>query len=207
MASMNFWTPDRDELLLDLWKHGADPEDIAKHISTLPGEVDPRAVVSRARLLGYRGRRTARSFWTPEREAKLRELWVRIPRLKLPEIVAAFDGEIGSAYVSLHARSMGLPSRQPGRGDWAPERKRPSRVGEHCAPAASAKPHALPALEAPCPFYLGHGETCGVMVNRRRDSLGNRPSQYCAEHGPRVAPLSRGSIGTVATYAKGHRFG
>lgn len=148
--------------------------------------------------------KTQTNFWTPERDARLREMWEEMPRKQL--IAMAEDFAISDSYVSSRAATLGLPRRNP---------KARSRAGEHRAPRAGKRKLDLeaaairaaakrPAETTPCPYVdpaqpldpeTGRVRCCGVAVDRRMRN-GARPGQYCKDHAVRVTP--RGGDGTRA---------
>lgn len=201
------WTAQRDDRLCRLAAEGESPDTIAAALWDAETVITAKAVEARCVVLGITIRR---GFWTPSREARLRELWMRQPALTISQITARLGTGMTDAAISRKARLLGLPSRRGERRALAPRRRR-SRADEFRAPEAGSavtpRARVVAADFTPCPFYDGKvkGQACGAMVDRRVNKLGVKPGPYCACHAPRVLPLSKGSIGTPATYARGHR--
>lgn len=212
------WDLASDRKLAELAAEGVSPGRIADIVSTADNVATVAAVRRRCAVLGIRIARTG--VWTPGLDARLIALWKAEPKLSLRAIVQELDAGVDHQAVSRRAGVLGLPSR------YASVEAREERAVSEKALAIRSPiegggrfHHALTTpkprirrepLETPCPFIEPTGKQCCAPVDRRPDRNGVRPSQYCAAHRPRVLPLSRGSflgLGTVATYARGHRFG
>lgn len=229
MARPHFWTDERENDLRVMVEAGMQPAAIVEAFAKeCRRKLSEEGVRQRAWLIGVRFKSPS-AFWTDERDTKLRELWAHEPRLRLAQIVAGLGGGISEPAVSARAAKLGLPSRyssvtmrlaetEATKGKAAlPVRRRASRAGEFQATSdpgrklhagvTTPRPRVVHApTHTPCPFYLGHGERCGEIVDRREGALGIKPSPYCNAHKARVLPVSKGAIGTLATYAKGHKF-
>ncbi len=45
-------------------------------------------------------------------------------------------------------------------------------------------------------------EPCGVIVDRKPNAHGDRPSPYCCDHQAAVLPLPKGLLGAVPTHSR-----
>jgi hypothetical protein len=201
------WTPERRRLLVRYASLGLDAERIASRLSEHGPPLTEHAVL--AQLVALRLRVARPKTWTAEVDEQLRALWLRQPPLTLVQIRDALGVSLTIQAVSRHALELGLQPRHAHGGTPKGCAERSTFPGQSPVIAAR-KPqarHTSSPLEAPCPFYLGGGHTCGVIVNRRRNAHGLQPSQYCPAHAQAVLPLPRGALGTIATYAKGRKYG
>lgn len=208
MYTRYFWNPERDAALRKLAEAGEELSEIIRRLVPENEAVSLQSVRRRMRALGIRHAR--RGIWNAARDEQLITLWQRVPKLTLAAMIAEVDFQVSIPALSARAAKLGLPRRDK------PHTSNDPKCIEVRSPFATARFHAalekpvarvkLAPLETPCPFIEADGVQCGAIVNRRPDIRGVTPSQYCPTHRPRVVPISRGSIGTLATYGKAHRF-
>lgn len=211
------WDVQSDRRLVELADEGVAAGRIAAMVSTADNIATAASVRRRCAVLGITIQRAG--VWTPALDARLVELWGREPKLTLKELTRWIGAGVDFQAVSRRAGVLGLPSRYASV-EARPQRAATARALEFRSPVEGGKLHAslttpkprvkIAPDETPCPYIEPEtGLACGVVVDRRPDGNGVKPSQYCACHRPRVLPLSRGlmGVGVVATYGKGARFG
>lgn len=200
-----FWNDDRDARLARMRAAGTTMPEIAAAF-----DVAESTVARRCRQLDLSRRMPGVTFWTPERDEKLREMWDRTPSLTLAEMAAEFNGEVTSSYISLRGSQLGFPSRYSARPAKYAAKTRSMRspfAGE-CPREAVQRPK--PRVKTyqrfePCPYWVireSRAEPCGVEVDRKPNAHGDRPSPYCCDHRPAVLPLSKGLLGNVPTHSR-----
>lgn len=106
-----------DITLARMWAEGASSRQIAREIG-----VNKSVVLDRAKRLGLPSRshksnaQISRSRWTPEQDARLRDLWAGpMQRHDLARLLG-----VGLSTLDARARRLGLPRRQPPH-DWTAE--------------------------------------------------------------------------------------
>ncbi len=182
------WTPALDREVTRLFNAGCTALQIADHLGR---DLSPGAVRVRLSTLGLllNQKEVIAAFWTPEVDAKLRELWAqKEPQLTVVEIVALLPEGATEYWVRRRVVALNL-GRRTSLGPKPPPGKR-KRAGEHVKPAAIPVPAPKVFITYPrvvgCTYIDPHGDgsRCGK---------GDR--QTCDEHRHRVAAIPKGSLG------------
>lgn len=193
-----FWNDERDAVLRRLREEGVENRNIAERMGC-----SFASVKARVRDLGLPYRYTPPAFFTPDRDARLTQLWGEGVSLKA--IREAFNDGVSLAAISHRAQSLGLESRfRKGLNGYLPPKPLPA---DKPARPERPKPRLVYERVSGCTFIDPHGD--GSRCGKGRE-------QTCSEHRERVAPLSRGALGYVPTHSripvgltggrKGHRW-